>query len=518
MAVRQYIGARYVPEFYENSDNTAEWRQGVEYEPLTIVTWNGNSYTSKKTVPTTIGAPNENPAYWVSTGVYNQQVEELSNKVDQLDSRVSALQAAKTYNTIADMIADFTEADGTCLVLDSEISIDGQQTYKPGRSNYYRWTSEEHYFEYALTKGGYADLIIPDFQPAEAPCSGEEALPHILRTAYSYCGVTKPGGFNLDNGTTVTNVQSQRYSGPFIPERHQGMQCSQFINTLIYGVDYEKSKLADAANPNFSAGGHSEAFVYNGTPLYLAANEMAHVCAARGWYKETGKLCYAEVGDLLFFARYDNAGNWRDIGHVAMCVGKLDNLVIMVQSGDVDWFPSNFRRTARRPGFDDDSIRFTSIYGNLSEDFSGTAEDGYVNALVGIGRIPYNFPHAGYNHYIRKTFSGNYTAESANVFEYACRYSENITGRFGIAKISGWTEVKNSRAGFILSAETQNTTFPASGSIVNTDTETFQGGILPVLLNCDGKTKNAEIAYGVRLTQATQADSYNITADLYMYD
>lgn len=78
MATRQYIGARYVPKFYENSNNTAEWQSGVIYEPLTIVTYNGNSYTSKKIVPASVGNPSSNPGYWVATGIYNEQLGRLS--------------------------------------------------------------------------------------------------------------------------------------------------------------------------------------------------------------------------------------------------------------------------------------------------------------------------------------------------------------------------------------------------------------------------------------------------------
>ena len=88
MATRQYIGARYVPKFYENSDNTSEWRSGVIYEPLTIVTYNGNSYTSKKIVPAEIGNPSANPSHWVATGVYNQQVETLIEEVNGLSEEV----------------------------------------------------------------------------------------------------------------------------------------------------------------------------------------------------------------------------------------------------------------------------------------------------------------------------------------------------------------------------------------------------------------------------------------------
>lgn len=84
---RQYIGARYVPIFFDGAQGT-EWLPNTQYEPLTIVTRNGNSYTSKKAVPAAIGAPENNAAYWASTGIYNQQVEELRQEVAQYKSDV----------------------------------------------------------------------------------------------------------------------------------------------------------------------------------------------------------------------------------------------------------------------------------------------------------------------------------------------------------------------------------------------------------------------------------------------
>lgn len=44
MAVRQYIGARYVPKYFENPDGSNDWLEGVTYEPLTIVTYAGNIF------------------------------------------------------------------------------------------------------------------------------------------------------------------------------------------------------------------------------------------------------------------------------------------------------------------------------------------------------------------------------------------------------------------------------------------------------------------------------------------
>lgn len=98
MATTQYIGARYVPKFYENSDMTAEWRSGVSYEPLTIVTYNGNSYTSKRPVPAEIGNPSENPIYWAQTGIYNEQVEEYRAEVEALAEDVAEYAQISTRN------------------------------------------------------------------------------------------------------------------------------------------------------------------------------------------------------------------------------------------------------------------------------------------------------------------------------------------------------------------------------------------------------------------------------------
>lgn len=89
MANRQYIGARYVPAFA----NPVEWSSGREFEALTIVTYLGASYTSKKPVPTSIGAPNENPDYWALTGNYNAQVEEYRQEVRNVQTNLNNVQA-----------------------------------------------------------------------------------------------------------------------------------------------------------------------------------------------------------------------------------------------------------------------------------------------------------------------------------------------------------------------------------------------------------------------------------------
>lgn len=112
MATRQYIGARYVPKFYENSDGTAEWRSGVIYEPLTIVTWNGNSYTSKKVVPATIGDPSSNSEYWVATGIYNEQLAHIGEQVEELSELTKMVDwvTPEMYGAAADGATDDSAA------------------------------------------------------------------------------------------------------------------------------------------------------------------------------------------------------------------------------------------------------------------------------------------------------------------------------------------------------------------------------------------------------------------------
>lgn len=96
MANRQYIGARYVPKFFDGENGSSEWVNGVSYEPLTIVTYLGNSFTSKKPVPSSIGSPNNNPEYWANTGNYNAQVQKLQEDVENTENGLSILASRVT--------------------------------------------------------------------------------------------------------------------------------------------------------------------------------------------------------------------------------------------------------------------------------------------------------------------------------------------------------------------------------------------------------------------------------------
>lgn len=79
---RQYVGARYVPKVM------GEWNKALQYEALSIVTYAGNSFTSKIPVPANIDISNK--TYWVNTGNYNAQVEAYRQQTAQVENHLNS--------------------------------------------------------------------------------------------------------------------------------------------------------------------------------------------------------------------------------------------------------------------------------------------------------------------------------------------------------------------------------------------------------------------------------------------
>ena len=86
--MNQYIGARYVPIFGRKGEESIQWDNTKPYEPLTVVLYQGNSYTSRQFVPEGIDINNE--GYWAETGNYNAQIEQYRNEVLGFDDAISA--------------------------------------------------------------------------------------------------------------------------------------------------------------------------------------------------------------------------------------------------------------------------------------------------------------------------------------------------------------------------------------------------------------------------------------------
>ena len=84
VGTRQYKGMRYVPLFGRKGEDSIVWDNTAPYEPLTIVLYQGNSFTSRQYVPEGVEITNEE--FWAETGNYNAQIEQYRQDVLALQS------------------------------------------------------------------------------------------------------------------------------------------------------------------------------------------------------------------------------------------------------------------------------------------------------------------------------------------------------------------------------------------------------------------------------------------------
>lgn len=111
---RQYVGARYVPKI------VGEWDKALNYEALSIVTYKGNSFTSKIPVPANIDISNTN--YWANTGNYNSQVAEYEENVkiykSDTDTKINGINS-----DIEDINSNIDNIDNHVNILESNDAI-----------------------------------------------------------------------------------------------------------------------------------------------------------------------------------------------------------------------------------------------------------------------------------------------------------------------------------------------------------------------------------------------------------
>lgn len=121
--VRQYVGARYVPVFAD----PLEWSSTRGYEPLTVVLHEGNSYTSRQSVP--VGIDIGNATYWAETGNYNAQIEAYRQEVLAYDGRITANASAIAAETqareseVAEAMADIAAETEARIAGDNALAL-----------------------------------------------------------------------------------------------------------------------------------------------------------------------------------------------------------------------------------------------------------------------------------------------------------------------------------------------------------------------------------------------------------
>ena len=215
----QYIGARYITKIYENSQNpsSAEWEAQVNYEPLTLVTYQNSTYLSRTVVPKNIGNPADNGTYWALTGAYNGQIASLQNQIDALNGDVDALERAlgTLDTTVGGLVTDVDNLEGAVSVINNKLAygkvIFVSDSY--ANSDYgtlfasiatYLGLTSEDWYDGHVSGGSFGDgTLLTGMQTLAGTMTSEQkaAIKHID----IFCGINDAGRGSLDiiNGITA---------------------------------------------------------------------------------------------------------------------------------------------------------------------------------------------------------------------------------------------------------------------------------------------------------------------------
>ena len=338
-----------------------EWDGEKSYLRYSLVLYEGVQYMAIKDVPA--GILITNTEYWQQANNILAQITLMQDDINDIMTDIAFILSTTsipTYKTVQDMLNNFKASDAVCRVLSAGAIIDGEEVIFNDTEALYRYSDTATRFEYELENGGYALLIPARF--TDYHNDADAILPMIMKTAYSYCG---------------HDVRVVTANGPYKPEGQRGgIQCSQFVECLLHGMPYERSKLLDGEYSNMPSMGAFNGFVNSvGTELYPSASGMAHYAAVKGWFKHTNKLRDVEVGDLLMIKDTElHAEDWHGIGHVVMVIGKLHNAIQVIQAGGFDAPAAGYMSGRFKPGAATDAVNM--VYITLLEDTP------YVNGTV----------------------------------------------------------------------------------------------------------------------------------------
>lgn len=278
---RQYIGARYVPIFGRKDESSIEWDNTKPYEPLTIVLYLGNSYTSRQYVP--IGADILDTDFWANTGNYNAQVEQYRSDVRRLsnewtvyreslelwkDETENALLNRITvdYNTVADMCADIKLAVG--MVCHTK----GFRNIGDGGSGYYiiAETATPNNMDIFSTVNGFAMLCVQ--YPLNVLTLGADPTGNIdsspmINRAIAIITPTISAGTLIPNNDALTGASIYIPHGKYlisnpinvwVDRTITSTSTSNFTGITIYGDSENSTYLYSDGNTStcFEIGGY----------------------------------------------------------------------------------------------------------------------------------------------------------------------------------------------------------------------------------------------------------------------
>lgn len=300
MTVREYVGARYVPVFM------GDWDIDADYEPLSIVQYQGNSYTSRQKVPH--GTDITNEQYWALTGNYNAQIDQYRQEVAALDSHVDSIDEiipfsdfspsstvkdyvdtsidtveghAKTYGNAENNpifygadptgVEDSTDAINDCI----EANQGGMVIFSPGT---YKVTDA------IVTPYQSAKRVSIDFNGAVIDFDGDTAIDAVLHIGGSYPTTGDSQSFYAKNYFSNFTIKSNANADYSIKIANNYKNCcilNGFIWTAKNGIiisDDTATHPSDAYLNNLLIWNSVSANAsYNGITIYGSDNKFNYI-------------------------------------------------------------------------------------------------------------------------------------------------------------------------------------------------------------------------------------------------
>lgn len=149
-----FVGARYVPLIL------GEWSATEKYEPLTVVLYQGTSYTSRTYVPAGIVPSESTSQYWALTGNYNAQVEMYRQEVEKIDNRVQNMEMYFTY--VYDSTVNLINSDNPIIKDGDYVKTLGYTTKGDGGESKYLITATQDLNKYQIKIGNLYGTLLFD--------------------------------------------------------------------------------------------------------------------------------------------------------------------------------------------------------------------------------------------------------------------------------------------------------------------------------------------------------------------
>ena len=302
MATTQYIGSRYVPIFAD----PIEWSSATAYEPLTIVTHEGNSYTTKQYTPK--GIDISDTRYWALTANYNAQMDAYRNEVKQFDGRIGANATAISTERDRALIAEQENATSINNLKETAVSeiarlnplIDANTTANATHTNQLAGTADSGLKTLIDANTSNINTILPmDTTPTKdstkGVTSGGVFSARIYRTIEDY-GCSSNVSDNSENLQNAINDAAANGYILVIPAKTYSVSTAIYLpwHTYIRGISRNNSVIKFTGNQGFYCKND-----INGYPTCVDCNISNFTINGNFDYANYLVAAYTEVTDFI---------------------------------------------------------------------------------------------------------------------------------------------------------------------------------------------------------------------------